>query len=89
MIDAAARSGTVLEINSQPDRLDLTDTDARLARDRGVLLAIDSDAHRKDQYSLMAYGIATARRAWLSPAHVANAMPLPDLLTWLKRHDKA
>jgi DNA polymerase (family 10) len=83
VVNAAARSGTALEINSQPERLDLKDTDARLARDRGVLLAVNSDAHTSAQYEGVSYGIATARRGWVEPIDVLNARPLQGLLDWL------
>lgn len=76
----AARTGTALEINSQPDRLDLRDADVRLARDHGVMLAIDSDAHSADQLDLVFYGIATARRGWARPSDVLNVLPLREFL---------
>ena len=83
LVNAAMRSGTALEINSQPERLDLKDTDARLAKDRGILLAINSDAHASAQYEGVFYGIATARRGWVERKDVLNALPLQDLLKWL------
>lgn len=85
VIDAAKRTDTVLEINSQPERLDLKDTDARAAKERGVMLAIDSDAHASDQLGLVMYGIATARRGWVGPQDVLNVLPLSELLQWLSR----
>ncbi|MDO8682454.1 MAG: DNA polymerase/3'-5' exonuclease PolX [Armatimonadota bacterium] len=80
-----ARTGTALEINSQPDRLDLKDSDARLAKSLGVTLAIDSDAHTTSQLGLIRYGVATARRGWIEKKDVLNALPLADLMKRLKR----
>ncbi len=69
---AAARTGTFLEINANPDRRDLSDVNARAAVRAGVTLLIDSDAHRVRTLQNMRWGVATARRAWLSAADVAN-----------------
>jgi len=69
---AAARTGTFLEINANPDRRDLSDVNARAAVRAGVTLLIDSDAHRIHTLANMRWGVATARRAWLSAADVAN-----------------
>ncbi|MBI3947389.1 MAG: DNA polymerase/3'-5' exonuclease PolX [Armatimonadetes bacterium] len=81
---AAAESGTALEINAQPDRLDLKDTDARLAKERGALVAIVSDAHSAAQLAMMEPGIATARRGWIEREDVLNALPLRQLLRRLQ-----
>jgi DNA polymerase (family 10) len=72
IIEAAARTGTFLEINANPNRRDLSDVHARAAADAGVKLLIDSDAHRAAGFAVMRYGIATARRAWLTADDVAN-----------------
>ena len=72
VIEAAARTGTMLEINSNPDRRDLNDTAARAAAAAGVPIVINSDAHRTKGFAVARYGIATARRAWLTTADVAN-----------------
>jgi DNA polymerase (family 10) len=85
VLEAAARTGTALEINSYPARLDLSDVNARAARDAGVKLAINSDAHDASQLLVMKYGINVARRAWLESKDVLNARPLKDLLAALKR----
>jgi DNA polymerase (family 10) len=69
---AAARTGTFLEINANPDRRDLSDVNARAAARAGVTLLIDSDAHRTRTLQNMRWGVATARRAWLRAADVAN-----------------
>ncbi|HPO71138.1 MAG TPA: DNA polymerase/3'-5' exonuclease PolX [Armatimonadota bacterium] len=85
VIRAAAESGTALEINAQPDRLDLKDTDARLVAEAGAMVAINSDAHSVEQLGLLEYGIATARRGWIERKHVLNALPLEQLLRRLGR----
>jgi len=72
VIVAAERTGTMLEINAAPDRRDLDDVHARAAAEAGVLILIDSDAHRVATLPNMRWGVATARRAWLTPEHVAN-----------------
>ncbi|HUV04436.1 MAG TPA: DNA polymerase/3'-5' exonuclease PolX, partial [Armatimonadota bacterium] len=87
VLQAAAETNTAMEINSQPDRLDLKDTDARLAKDLGVMLAIDSDAHAVRQLDFVEYGIATARRGWVEPKNVLNALPLNGLLRWLAKRE--
>jgi DNA polymerase (family 10) len=79
VVEAAARTGTFLEINANPDRRDLSDTHARFAAESGVLLVIDSDAHGVETFANIRYGVATARRAWLGPEHVANARPWDEL----------
>jgi DNA polymerase (family 10) len=76
---AAARTGTMLEINANPDRRDLSDVHARAAARAGVRILIDSDAHRTATLQNMRWGIATARRAWLTAAQVANTLPLSAL----------
>lgn len=79
VIEAAARTGTFLEINASPARRDLHDVHARAARDGGVLLTIDSDAHGPETLANTRWGIATARRGWLSAADVANTRPWDEL----------
>jgi DNA polymerase (family 10) len=85
LVEAARRTETVLEINSYPDRLDLRDTHVRLARDRGALFAIDTDAHRAEHMGYMEYGVGIARRGWVESAQVINAWPLGRLLDFLGR----
>ncbi|HEX5224010.1 MAG TPA: DNA polymerase/3'-5' exonuclease PolX [Solirubrobacteraceae bacterium] len=80
VFEAAARTGTLLEVNANPDRRDLSDVNARAAARAGVTLVIDSDAHRIATLANMRWGIATARRAWLGPGDVANTLPLAELL---------
>jgi DNA polymerase (family X) len=76
---AAARTGTMLEINGNPDRRDLSDVHARAAARAGVQIVIDSDAHRTGTLANMRWGIATARRAWLTADQVANTRPWAQL----------
>jgi DNA polymerase (family X) len=70
--EAAARTGTMIEINGNPNRRDLSERNARLAAELGVMLCLNTDAHGADTLSNMVYGIATARRAWLTAKQVAN-----------------
>lgn len=86
LLKAAARTGTAMEINSGPDRLDLGDEWAHQAREYGVALVIGSDAHSVQQLSRIQFGLATARRAWLEDADVLNAVSLRALRERLKRH---
>jgi DNA polymerase (family X) len=72
LIDAAARAGTMLEINANPDRRDLNDLHARAAARAGARILIDSDAHGVERFDVMRWGVATARRAWLGAEDVAN-----------------
>ncbi len=80
VIEAAARAGTFLEINASPRRRDLSDVGARAAVAAGVKIVISSDAHGAETLSNLSWGVATARRAWLTPDDVANTRPLGDLL---------
>lgn len=79
VIDTAARTGTFLEINGQPDRRDLRDTHARAAAQAGVKLVLSSDAHRTTTLGRRRWAVATARRAWLEPRDIANALPWGEL----------
>ena len=88
LIDAAARHGVALEIDSQYDRLDLNDVYARRARERGVAILVSSDAHSVAELEQLRWGVATARRAWLSPADVLNARPLAAFKAALRRNRK-
>ena len=72
VIEAALRTGTFLEINGQPDRLDLTDVHARAAREAGLKLVIDSDGHQISALDYVELGVGQARRAWLTKADVLN-----------------
>jgi DNA polymerase (family 10) len=75
VIEAAARTETMLEINANPDRRDLNEVHARAAAQAGVRILIDSDAHWVARFDVMRWGIATARRAWLTAGDVANTRP--------------
>lgn len=88
VIAAAAEAGVALEINSQIDRRDLSDTHARLARDRGVAITIASDAHSARGFSVLRWGVLTARRAWLTAADVLNCRPLDGFRAGLRRSRK-
>jgi len=79
VLEAAAKSGTAMEINAYPSRLDLNDIWSRMAKDLGVRLAINTDAHDVEQMKVMRYGINVARRAWLEKKDVLNAMSLQEL----------
>jgi DNA polymerase (family 10) len=72
VIDAAVRTGTMLEINASPDRRDLDEVNARAAAAAGVPILINCDAHRVGGFEVARYGVATARRAWLAASDVAN-----------------
>jgi DNA polymerase (family 10) len=83
---AAARTGTVLEIDGDPARLDLCDVHARAALAAGCTLSVDSDAHSIEGLENVFYGIGTAQRACARPERVLNTLPLKDLLGRLKRN---
>ena len=77
---AAAEHRTLIEINGNPNRRDLSESHARLARDAGVSIVVNTDAHGVDTLANMQYGIATARRAWLTRADIANTRTWKQLL---------
>jgi DNA polymerase (family 10) len=79
VLEAAAKSGTAMEINAYPSRLDLNDVWSKVARDLGVKLAINTDAHEAGQMNVMRYGINVARRAWLEKKDVLNTLSLQEL----------
>jgi DNA polymerase (family X) len=85
VIAKAVETGTFLEINANPDRRDLNDVYARAAAEAGVTLLVDSDAHWPDTLMNMRYGVATARRAWLTAADVGNTRPWKELDGMRKR----
>jgi DNA polymerase (family 10) len=85
VVDAAVRTGTALEINAAPERLDLKDTYARLAKERGARLVIGTDAHTGDHLRHMTYGVSVARRGWVEARDVLNTLPLPKLLEATRR----
>jgi DNA polymerase (family X) len=85
IIKAAYDHGVLLEINAQPERLDLSDTLVRMARDAGARFVINTDAHRTSELEFMRYGVDQARRGWCSAKDVANTRPLDELRTLLRR----
>jgi len=89
IIDACARTGTLLEINSNPDRRDLNEVHARAAAAAGIPIVINTDAHRIDGFEVARYGVATARRAWLTADQIANTKPWPELRALLRRDHAA
>jgi len=80
VVESAKDAGIALEINSFPDRLDLSDVNVRRSIEIGAKISIDSDAHSPEQMELVRYGVATARRGWASKSDIINAMPLSSLL---------
>ena len=83
VLEAAAANETILEINANPLRLDLKPELARMAKDAGVLLAVNTDAHAISHLDLMDYGITNARRGWVEARHVVNAWDLPRFRQWI------
>jgi DNA polymerase (family 10) len=86
VFQAAAETGVAVEINSQVDRLDLRDTHARRARELGVKIVIDSDAHSPAALANLRWGTLTARRAWLEPGDVLNTLPVTEFRAALRRN---
>ncbi|HET6864343.1 MAG TPA: DNA polymerase/3'-5' exonuclease PolX [Solirubrobacteraceae bacterium] len=86
VIDAAARTGTMIEINSNPNRRDLSDIHARAAAAAGVPIVINTDSHRTAGFHVARYGVATARRAWLTAGQVVNTQPWASLEALRPRH---
>lgn len=84
VLAAAAESGVALEINASPYRLDLEDHYARRAKEMGIPISINTDAHSEEDMDVRFYGVAMARRAWLTADDVINTWPAERLLKWLK-----
>jgi DNA polymerase (family 10) len=84
VIAHAARTGTALEVNADPSRLDLKDVHCKMAVEAGVKLALGTDAHRTGSLAFMAFGVATAARGWATKADVINTLSLAKLRTWLR-----
>ena len=84
VIRAAAQRGCCLELNADPQRLDLTDIYCRAAKEEGVLISINSDAHGIQGFANLRFGIGQARRGWLEKKDVLNTRPLAKLLPLLK-----
>jgi DNA polymerase (family 10) len=85
VIEAAAATGTILEVNADPARLDLADNHIRAAKEAGVLLSIDTDAHSPAGLAVRRYGVAQARRGWATKGDIANTLPWSELGQRLKR----
>ncbi|HHV17384.1 MAG TPA: DNA polymerase/3'-5' exonuclease PolX [Thermoanaerobacterales bacterium] len=85
VLEAAAATGTVLEINSSPDRLDLNDFMVKRAKDMGIKVAINTDAHHAETLTDMKYGVWVARRGWLTAKSIINTLPLEKLLDFLNK----
>ena len=84
VLEAARRTGTAMEINAYPTRLDLNDINARAAKEMDVKMCINSDAHEPEQLKVMKYGMNVARRAWLEKKDLLNTLHLQELLKVLK-----
>jgi DNA polymerase (family 10) len=84
VLDAAAKHGVAMELNSYPDRLDLKDTYLRMCKDRGVKVVISTDSHSTKHLEFIKYGVQMARRGWLEKADVLNTLPFEKLLSSLR-----
>jgi DNA polymerase (family 10) len=84
IFEKAAATGTVLEINASPERLDLNAEHARMAAEMGVIFAVSTDSHRLWQFENMRYGVQTAARAWIEPWQVINTMPFKEFSAFLR-----
>jgi DNA polymerase (family 10) len=89
VVRRAKARGIALELNAHPDRLDLDDVNARMAKEEGALVAIDSDAHGVFDFENLAFGVGQARRGWLEPRDVLNARPLGEIRRFLAREAAA
>lgn len=83
VFSAAAATGTILEINANPARLDLNDVHTRMAIRRGVKIAINTDAHHPDDFGLLQYGVATAQRGWATTGDIVNSWPIDRLVQYV------
>ncbi|HSG42365.1 MAG TPA: DNA polymerase/3'-5' exonuclease PolX [Anaerolineales bacterium] len=88
ILNAAAETGVALEINAHPSRLDLDDVYARRAKELGIPISINTDSHSEEDFDMLFYGVATARRAWLTKKDVINAWSADKLVKWLKKRGK-
>ena len=88
ILKVARETGTILEINSYPERLDLSDKNIKMAKEAGVKMVINTDSHQKDQLRFIEYGIAQARRGWAEKKDIINTLSLEEMLKSLKRNKK-
>ena len=86
IIGACRQNGVVLELNAQPDRLDLNDIHCKMAKEAGVKIAVSTDAHGIRDLELMRYGIGQARRGWLEKEEIINTQDAAALLKYVRRH---
>ncbi len=87
VLEAAKELDVAVELNAHPERLDLHDGHVRRARELGVRVAIDTDAHSTRGLDLIRYGVDQGRRGWLEPENVVNALPLDRFLQWVRRKE--
>jgi len=85
IFETAKKTGTILEINAYPNRLDLNDDNIRHAKNAGIKLSLGTDAHSFGELSYMNYGVSQARRGWAEKKDVINTMSLSEILTFLKK----
>ncbi len=88
ILRAAKVTGTILEINAFPERLDLNDIHIRRAKEEGVKMIINTDAHQRDQLRYIEFGIAQARRGWAEVKDIVNCWPLPKMLEFFNKKSK-
>ena len=85
IIRAAKRRGCFLELNAQPERLDLLDIHCQMAKDEGVLVSVNSDAHSRFDFANLRFGVGQARRGWLENGDVLNTRPLAAVMALIQR----
>ena len=86
ILKSAARNRVAMELNSYPDRLDLSDLHLRMAKERGVKIVINTDSHHTSHLEKIKYGVLQARRAWLTNADVLNTLPADKFARAMKKH---
>jgi len=84
VLKVAKETGTAIEINAYPLRLDLNDVYAKMAKEKGVSIVISTDTHITNQFGYMIYGVSIARRAWLGKSDILNTMSYNSLIKKLK-----
>jgi DNA polymerase (family 10) len=89
VLKAAKQNRVAMELNAYPDRLDLNDVHLRMAREQGVKIVINTDAHHTTHFEKIKYGILQARRAWLTPSDVLNTLPLEDFQRAMKHQNSS